>query len=231
MASTRIVGGMIRAAIDTGLGRVLWLRHAVRQIGSTGAREGDAGRSTRLSDLKPTEAMKIREERDRLRAEGEALDRNISRFIAEQQRDNPLNPAKETIFLIVTSGQAVRGFLVTDVLDRLVARFNVVVITQYAHDASFLRAYQRQDVHVLPWLTRFKSRFTNVFQYYLIQTSGSPTHKGWLTNLEAARHGQGRKARRRRKRFRHHVRALRISTASRSPSRRQGADRALQQLS
>ena len=81
--------------------------------------------------------MKIREERDRLRAEGEALDRNISRFLAEQQRDRPLNPAKETIFLIVTSGQAVRGFLVTDVLDRLVARFNVVVITQYAYDPRF----------------------------------------------------------------------------------------------
>ena len=77
---------------------------------------------------------------------------------------------------------------------------------------AFLRAYQRQDVHVLPWLTRFKSRFTNVFQYYLIQTSGSPTHKGWLTNLEQRATGTESKAYRRRTRFRHHVRALRIST-------------------
>ena len=99
-------------------------------------------------------------------------------------------------------------------LDQLAARFNVVVITQYACDASFVRAYQHRDVHVLPWLTRFKSRFTNLFQYYLIQTSGSPTHKGWLKNLDARakEYTEGDADYRRRKRFRYHVRARRIST-------------------
>src|SRR5688572_11857860 len=215
MDGTRAVGGIVRAAIDAGL---MVSAGCEVLLATPGRRKRLKEKLARRKAIgltsEATEAMKIRGERERLWAEGEALGKHMACRISEQQRDNPLNPAKQTIFLIVTSGQAIRSFLLSDVFDQLAARFNVVVITQYACDASFVRAYQHRDVHVLPWLTRFKSRFTNLFQYHLIQTSGSPTHKGWLKNLDARakEYTEGDADYRRRKRFRYHVRARQLST-------------------
>ena len=96
----------------------------------------------------------------------------------------PLIPTRKTIFLTITCGQAVRNFLLSDVLGLLTERYNVVILTPFAYSEKFRKAYAGPGVHVLPWFTSFRSATERLFQYYLMRKSGSSTHQGWLANLE-----------------------------------------------
>jgi hypothetical protein len=102
-----------------------------------------------------------------------------------QRADNPFDPEKKTIFLLITCGQAVRIFLLSDVLGLLRRRFNVVILSPYAYAENFRNQYCQPGVHVLPWFENFRSQTERFFQYYLMRTSGSRTHQSWLENLEA----------------------------------------------
>jgi hypothetical protein len=66
------------------------------------------------------------------RAEAETLSNEVTRLIDEQVAANPLDPARKTVFLVLTSGQAVRNFLCSDVLPLLRARYNLVLIANFA---------------------------------------------------------------------------------------------------
>ena len=108
--------------------------------------------------------------------------RHIRRY-SDKQGMERLDPKKQTVFLIITCGQAIRNFLLSDFYALLAQRFNVVILSPYAYSKEFLADYGRAGVHVLPWLTHYRPKFERVFLYYLMQTSGSGTHKGWLKNL------------------------------------------------
>ena len=51
-----------------------------------------------------------------------------------------------------------------------------------------------EGVHVLPWFTAYKPKFERFFFFYLMATSGSGTHKGWLKNLAERAEGDARAA-------------------------------------
>jgi hypothetical protein len=136
------------------------------------------------------EVEKFSEERQELREEAGRVEQAVRTAVTEQSASNPLDPGKQTIFLIVTAGQAVRSILLTEVMTRLVARFNVVIISQYAENKRFQDEHRRSGVHIIPWFSKFKSRLFMVVQYYLMQRSGSSTHQGWLANLDARARGE-----------------------------------------
>lgn len=141
---------------------------------------------------------KLSSEVRRFRKEAETISRDLTRFSAAQQAENPLDPNKATVFLIITCGQAVRNFLLSDVLSLLRSRFNVVIITTYAYSDGFRKEYSLPGVHVLPWFTSFRTKLERVFQYYFMSKSRSRTHHSWLVNLEA----RAKNDRERRSRFR-----------------------------
>lgn len=121
----------------------------------------------------------------RLRGESAEIARDIAALPAEQSRKYPFTNDRKTIFLLITCGQAVRIFLVSEVLGRLKQRFNVVILSPYAYSDDFLRRYAAPGVHVLPWFENFRTMLERFFQYYLMKMSGSRTHESWLKNLEA----------------------------------------------
>jgi hypothetical protein len=124
---------------------------------------------------------------------GHRMARHMRRF-SDRQGLEGIDPKKQTVFLIITCGQAIRNFLLSDFYSLLASRYNLVILSPYAYSKKFAADYGRAGVHVLPWLTHYRSRFERVFLYYLMQTSGSGTHKGWLKNLaERARAGQSRR--------------------------------------
>ena len=147
------------------------------------------------------------DEISRIRNEARQVAVDLERYAAEQCARNPLDPKKKTIFLTITCGQAVRNFLLSDVLGLLVARYNVVILTPFAYSDTFMGAYTGAGVHVLPWFTSFRSTTERFFQYYLMRTSGSTTHKGWLANLET----RAKTATEERARFLKHYIMLRVS--------------------
>jgi hypothetical protein len=144
---------------------------------------------------------------DEHRQEARELTREVSRLIDEQVADNPLDPSRKTVFLVLTSGQAVRNFLCSDVLSLLRERYNLVLIGPYAHSAEFRRHYEGPGVHVLPWFENFRTSIEKFFQYYLMRKSGSRTHLNWLENLaNRARNDKTDKGR-----FRRHLALRRAS--------------------
>jgi CDP-glycerol:poly(glycerophosphate) glycerophosphotransferase len=110
---------------------------------------------------------------------------DLSQFADEQHGSHPLDPKKKTVFLLITCGQAVRNFLLSDVLALLRSRFNVAILSPFAYSVDFRGQYAQPGVHVLPWFENFRSVTERFFLYYLMKTSGSRTHERWLENLEA----------------------------------------------
>jgi hypothetical protein len=143
----------------------------------------------------------------RIRNEARRVATDIASFSAEQCAANPLDPDKKTILLTITCGQAVRNFLLSDVLGHLADRYNVVILTPFAYSETFRSAYAGPGIHVLPWFTSFRSATERLFQYYLMRTSGSTTHQGWLANLET----RAKTATEQRTRFLKHYTMLRMS--------------------
>jgi hypothetical protein len=127
---------------------------------------------------------------------GRRVANDVAQLTDEQQASNPLDPEKKTIFLLITCGQAVRNFLLSDVLLLLRRRFNVVILSPYGYSAEFRQRYGQPGVHVLPWFENFRSMLERFFLYYMMKKSGSRTHKSWLENLEArAKNRNGDRAR------------------------------------
>ena len=150
---------------------------------------------------------KFRGEIGRIRKEAHTVAADISTFSAEQRATNPLDRTRKTVFLTITCGQAVRNFLLSDVLALLAERYNVVILTPFAYSEEFRTAYAGPGIHVLPWFTSFRSATERLFQYYLMRKSGSSTHRGWLANLET----RAKTATERRARFMKHYAVLRMS--------------------
>jgi CDP-glycerol:poly(glycerophosphate) glycerophosphotransferase len=125
------------------------------------------------------------EEIKSFRRQTQKIAADLVSFGDKQSTENPLDPAKQTIFLLITCGQAVRNFLLTDVLHRLRDRFNVIILSPYAYGDDFRNRFCQPGVHVLPWFENFRSMTERFFQYYLMRKSGSRTHQSWLENLEA----------------------------------------------
>lgn len=124
-------------------------------------------------------------EADRFRNEGRQIAADVKASADKQTIEKPFDNGKETVFLLITCGQAVRNFLCTDVFPMLRERYNVVLLSPYAYSDEFRKTYGKDGVHVLPWFEGFRSIFERVFQYYLMRRSKSRTHKSWLENLEA----------------------------------------------
>jgi hypothetical protein len=127
---------------------------------------------------------KWRDEIMTLYRQGRHLQADVRRLGEEQRASNAFHPNKKTVFLLITCGQAVRNFLLSDVLPGLRARFNVVILAPYGHSAEVRARYTQPGVHVLPWFDNFRSAIERFFLYYLMRQSGSGTHKNWLANLE-----------------------------------------------
>jgi hypothetical protein len=145
----------------------------------------------------------------RLRSEARQVSTDLFRFASEQCAQSPLERDKKTIFLVITCGQAVRNFLLSDVLVLLTEQYNVVILSPFAYSESFRRTYAAPGVHILPWFESFRSSTERLFQYYLMRKSGSRTHQGWLANLEARTKTETEQ----RYRFRKHYVLLRMSDA------------------
>jgi hypothetical protein len=143
------------------------------------------GFASRVTRVMARASDRLRGEIVRFRTEGRAVARDVARFSAEQQTKNPLDPHRPSVFVIVTCGQAVRNFLLSDVLELLRSRFNVVILTTYAYSEGFRQAYSLPGVHVLPWFTSFRTMLERTFQYYFMSESRSRTHHSWLANLES----------------------------------------------
>jgi CDP-Glycerol:Poly(glycerophosphate) glycerophosphotransferase len=138
----------------------------------------------------------IWEEVNRFRQESKSKACDLSAFVKQQQASNPLPGNLPTVFLLITCGQAVRNFLLSDVLDLLKRKYNVVILTPHAYSDSFLRDYSMPGVHVLPWFESFRTISERAFQYYFMATSSSRTHRGWLANLDdRARNAKTRRSR------------------------------------
>lgn len=120
----------------------------------------------------------------RLREESHRVSADLAAWTTRQRQDYPFPAEKPTIFLLITCGQAVRNFLLSDVLMLLKQKFNVVILTPYAYSASFRQAYLGPGVHVLPWFENFRTTLEKFFQYYQMKMSLSRTHASWLANLE-----------------------------------------------
>ena len=84
---------------------------------------------------------KFRHEVGRISREAHKVAADIETFSAEQSIANPLNRDRKTIFLTITCGQAVRNFLLSDVLGLLTERYNVVILTPFAYSEEFRKAY------------------------------------------------------------------------------------------
>ena len=107
---------------------------------------------------------KFRGEIGRIRKEAHTVAADISTFSAEQRATNPLDRTRKTVFLTITCGQAVRNFLLSDVLALLAERYNVVILTPFAYSEEFRTAYAGPGVVVLPWFTSFRSATERLFQ-------------------------------------------------------------------
>lgn len=128
---------------------------------------------------------RARSELTRFRTEAAAVTADVPLFSTEQQTSNPLDPQKQTVFLLITCGQAVRNFLLSDVFPLMRARYNVVILSPFAYSPGFRQEYGASGVHVLPWFTSFRTIGERLFQYYFMGKSRSRTHHSWLVNLEA----------------------------------------------
>ena len=132
---------------------------------------------------------------DRFRAEARKVNQDVAAFSAAQQSANPLDPNRKTVFLLITCGQAVRNFLLSDVFSLLRGRFNVVILTTFAYSEGFRKEYSAPGVHVLPWFNSFRTTLERMFQYYFMSKSRSRTHQSWLANLEARAESHEKRAR------------------------------------
>ena len=88
---------------------------------------------------------------DRFRAEARKVNQDVAAFSAAQQSANPLDPNRKTVFLLITCGQAVRNFLLSDVLSLLRGRFNVVILTSFAYSEGFRNEYSAPGVHAVSY--------------------------------------------------------------------------------
>jgi hypothetical protein len=140
---------------------------------------------SRVTRVMANASSRLRDEIVRFRTEVRTVSRDVAQFSAGQQAKNPLDPHRPTVFVIITCGQAVRNFLLSDFLGLLRSRFNVVILTTYAYSEGFRKEYSLPGVHVLPWFTSFRTILERAFQYYFMSKSRSRTHHSWLANLEA----------------------------------------------
>jgi len=140
---------------------------------------------SRVTRVMANASTRLRDEIVRFRTEVRTVSRDVAQFSAGQQAKNPLDPHRPTVFVIITCGQAVRNFLLSDFLGLLRSRFNVVILTTYAYSEGFRKEYSLPGVHVLPWFTSFRTILERAFQYYFMSKSRSRTHHSWLANLEA----------------------------------------------
>jgi CDP-Glycerol:Poly(glycerophosphate) glycerophosphotransferase len=191
---------VIVALAKIGLDVVLWIwSRSVRLVHLS-------GRQLRRLGRRAGRTSRMRSEIDRLQGEARKVSQDIAAFSAEQQSANPLDPNRKTVFLLITCGQAVRNFLLSDFFSLLKGRFNIVILTTFAYSEGFRKEYSAPGVHVLPWFSSFRTTLERMFQYYFMTKSRSRTHQGWLANLEARA-----KSDRRRSRYKRLSRVLRVS--------------------
>src|SRR3990172_9698421 len=103
--------------------------------------------------------------------------------IEEQKASHPFSREFQTIFLIITSGQSVRTFLISDVLSLLTMQYNLVIISPYASNEEFVRTYSGKNIHVLPWIDNTDLLLEKIATYYHMLKSPSDTHKSILENI------------------------------------------------
>ena len=152
--------------------------------------------AVRLAAVIENMGKAVGDEIKRFHQESKSKACDLSSFVDKQQASNPLPGNVPTVFLLITCGQAVRNFLVSDVLDLLKRNYNVVILTPYAYSDGFLREYSSPGVHVLPWFESFRTLSERAFQYYFMATSFSRTHRGWLANLDdRAKNAETRRSR------------------------------------
>ncbi len=153
---------------------------------------------------------RIAEEAGHLRKESGRIAADLETWSADQAVRFPMPADRKTVFLLITCGQAVRNFMVSDVFSGLKDRFNVIILSPYAYSDDFRRRYEGPGVHILPWFESFRTRLEKFFHYYLMKKSGSRTHASWLENLEARAREQGEG----RMRFLKHLALRRTSDAT-----------------
>ena len=179
----------IGALLVIGLKAILWVwQRSVRLVYR-------AGRHLRRFGRRAGRPSRMRSEIDRFRAEARKVNQDVAAFSAAQQSANPLDPNRKTVFLLITCGQAVRNFLLSDFFSLLRGRFNVVILTTFAYSEGFRKEYSAPGVHVLPWFSSFRTTLERMFQYYFMSKSRSRTHQSWLANLEARAKSHEKRAR------------------------------------
>jgi hypothetical protein len=107
----------------------------------------------------------------------------LFKAIEKQKASFPFSKELQTIFLIITSGQAVRTFLISDVLPLLTRQYNIVIISPYSLNEEFVKKYLGEKVHVLPWIKNTDSLVEKIATYYHMVNSPSDTHKSILENI------------------------------------------------
>lgn len=112
-----------------------------------------------------------------------SLNTIISDSIQNQKSKNPFDINKKTIFMIITCGQAVRTFLLSDVLSILREKYNIVIFSPYAMNEDFVKSYSLRNVHVLPWFDNFNLLIEKLVTYYHMIKSPSETHKYMIQNI------------------------------------------------
>ena len=111
------------------------------------------------------------------------LNKTLSGRIQKQKLQNPFDTNKKTIFIVITCGQAVRTFLLTDVLSILREKYNIVIVSPFAVNEDFVKSYTFKNVHVLPWFDNFNLLIEKILIYYHMIKSPSETHKYILKNI------------------------------------------------
>lgn len=154
--------------------------------------------------------LSLAQEASRLRKETGRVAADLEAWPADQAARFPMAANRKTIFMLITCGQAVRNFMVSDVFSGLKRRFNVVILSPYAYSDDFRLRYEAPGVHILPWFESFRTTFEKFFHYYLMKMSGSRTHASWLENLEARAKWEGEA----RVRFLKHIALRRTSDAA-----------------
>lgn len=135
-------------------------------------------------------AKKISEDGYNLYASACSVKKDLYAAIKDQKASNPFTRKAETIFISITCGQAIRTFLLSDVLALLSKKYNIVIISQYGVDDEFVRTYSGKNIHVLPWIKNKDTLIQSLCKYYHMINSPSETHKSIISNLIKRKHSK-----------------------------------------
>lgn len=127
---------------------------------------------------------KLASDGKKLRTEGLEVQQALLEQMKRQRESHPFDESRETIFMIITCGQAVRTFLLSDVLKLLKERYNVVIISQYGSLTHFVESHLDNTTHVLPWIKNRTFVVEKMCNFYHMMRSPSKTHKSILENLK-----------------------------------------------